>query len=360
MLETDRYVTDFAEINGTLLCATQYRPEIFGSGDNGQNWDTMPIPLWSSEDFSRLSVVNDAIYAWGESPIRGIGSDVVKMEGLGATWTNFSYEMENLLGFYPRALCEADSAFYAYDDSSIARSFDEGQSWEMAAQGLESSFSPILAGGGILMRFLGEMFAPVPYVSLDYGLTFQPVNGLPSEYPSFSGVRYTSLLHLGGAYLITSNIGLFFSYDNGLNWVHYSPAPLPPYSLTSSILVQDTVYVGTSNSGVWKAALSSLPLDPTTGIKNEDVKGNGRENAEMSFYLSPNPTSGALLIRLNDEAYFEGRLLIFDSRGMLRLGLPLRFKGQYFLPDLKLPAGYYNAVLENGKKLYKASFILQH
>ncbi len=54
----------------------------------------------------------------------------------------------------------------------------------------------------------------------------------------------------------------------------------------------------------------------------------------------------------NDGGLYTGWIPLYRSEN-------LGIRGQYFLPDMKLPAGYYHAVLENGKRRFTASFIVQ-
>jgi hypothetical protein len=98
--------------------------------------------------------------------------------------------------------------------------------------------------------------------------------------------------------------GLYVSPDNGNNW-YACNSGLMNYNIRTVAVRNTDIYAGTLGGGIWKRALSELPLS----ISKVKIK-EGKDI--ISVY--PNPANGILTIEA--EGYAKGNILsIIDMKG---------------------------------------------
>lgn len=277
VMEAEHTVLELAEAEGILLSYAHFLPFLLRSEDNGQSWDSIELSFNFLQLFDALLVVDDVVYSWTSRDDLPFGISVIRSEDAGATWSDYSDELLSVLGFRPHAMARGDSVLYIYSREAIARSFDEGQSWEVVVPQGGLFRRPILAAGDILMNFVSGL--PAPEVSADGGATFYLANGLPTDI-SPSPDDYRSLVFVEGKYILASSRGLFLSFDHGANWTPFDARELPR-DLTALAFHQDTLYVGSMYNGVWKIESSGLEIEveKLCGLVFEDENSNGVQDA---------------------------------------------------------------------------------
>ncbi len=147
----------------------------------------------------------------------------------------------------------------------------------------------------------------------DLGSTWEDISGFgdgaPTSSNGFPNAAVHDLLVLpdrDGELWAGTEIGLFFSRDDGASW-QYADNGLPAVSIWQLRVVDDEIVVATHGRGVWTLPLSAVP-----------VASESSESVPTSFALFanyPNPFNPSTTISFDVPVDSRVRLTVFDVAG---------------------------------------------
>jgi hypothetical protein len=106
---------------------------------------------------------------------------------------------------------------------------------------------------------------------------------------SLVGPRIFSLNTIGNYIIAGTSTGVYFSTDYGLNWIQKNQGFGNVYSLRSSTLTNEFIFVGTKGNSVWRRSLSEI-----TGIINISTEFPSSFSLKQNY---PNPFNPVTKIR---------------------------------------------------------------
>ncbi len=141
--------------------------------------------------------------------------------------------------------------------------------------------------------------------------------------------------------------GVYFSDDNGMNWV-FAGNGLPLGSYVNKLIISGNyIFAGTDyQQGVWKRPLSQL------------VNGIEEHGTKFSVNVFPNPVSEKLFVKTNAD---ENKLFITDIAGRkigARLSRLSESSRDFMVDVSELEQGIY--FLSSGANSIAAKFIVAH
>jgi photosystem II stability/assembly factor-like uncharacterized protein len=138
------------------------------------------------------------------------------------------------------------------------------------------------------------------FASVNGGSNWQNVSGNLPNVPINCIVFDTLTNYL----LVGTDIGVFFSDANTINWKPYGLGMPAVYVLDLKIRHSThRLYAGTHGRGVYSVSLEKL------------VGFNENENEQPSTLIYPNPTSAQVFFRSANEEVFKGNIQVMDAYG---------------------------------------------
>ena len=181
--------------------------------------------------------------------------------------------------------------------SGVFRSTNNGNTWVEVSNGLPISlyWSSITISNNDIVYLL-DYYNGV-YKSVNNGDNWDLV--LPNNYPT---VFVTT--SLGDIYLGTTS-GVFFSSDNGLNWIPFNSGFNFPWIPIYSLYVDqdDFIFAGTSFDGSYKT------INPSSIISNEVIDSNN------CIEIHPNPFNPTTTISFSIQEESEVNLSVYNIKG---------------------------------------------
>lgn len=167
----DLVSVDFGDPERRTLLAGSHEQQqrLMYSNDGGATWVDIGPNLPADSNFSSAPLVIDAdTFLVGACGYAQATCGVFRSTDAGMTWQNMAPD----LGVVARPLWASDGAIYwsTIYDSGIARSDDQGSTWDKVAEGIVSGHPVELADGRIM-----DVTADHVVVSADAGVTWTPV-----------------------------------------------------------------------------------------------------------------------------------------------------------------------------------------
>jgi hypothetical protein len=135
--------------------------------------------------------------------------------------------------------------------------------------------------------------------------------------------------------------GLFYSSNNGNNWVNKGLTNKGVFSLK---IEGNYIYAGTENEGVWKRQLSEI-----TGIVNNI--------SETELFVSPNPVKDYLILKLKKSQILQNSSIsIYNIQGQLLLHDNL-MQSPTVLNIAEFAKGIYILKIYNDKETLQEKFV---
>ena len=266
-------------------------PFILYTYDKGVTWNELnnPVPFARDDPYG--------IYCYGNRLYAFEDELMSYTDNLGSTWTEINLPDQYCNYFYDFLVFNSTPYAGACGNSELVK-LNENEEWILSNAGLPDDRP--LSG---LAYCEGALFAYVDvygmYVSMDNGNTWTPGNsGLDIEY----GYGIRSFVPYRNSLFITTVKGIYYTDDYGQKW-HSINSGLVNTNTSAITLFNDTLFVGTYGSGIWKCAVNSIPLSVS------DIKPN-----ERLIMIYPNPASEFIRI-LTDRVSNSFIISIYDLAG---------------------------------------------
>ncbi|HUN66698.1 MAG TPA: fibronectin type III domain-containing protein [Bacteroidota bacterium] len=233
---------------------------LYETTDDGGQWNLVNTP-WGGREFTGLAGSGSDVYAGT------LGGGVLYSSDMGATWAYRNSGINGPGAAYIPAIAVLDSNVYAGTNGGFFRSSNKGGTWFSSTSTLPSGGINCIAGKP------GYVFAGTQngiYRSTDYGTTFEVVNnGIANG--GYDQVR--AILVNGGTLLVTDNVSIYRSTNNGDSWTLSSSGLSGDGEINcfwtdgSAIYAgADGVYLSTDDGLSWTAVGNGLPSSAVVSV----------------------------------------------------------------------------------------------
>jgi photosystem II stability/assembly factor-like uncharacterized protein len=308
---------------GTIYIGSQF---LFRSRDHGVTWDRISPDL----------TTNDPVRQRQE-------------QSGGITVDNSAAEMNTTIYSISESPKAAGQIWVGTDDGNVQLTRDGGKSWTNVTRNLKlpkgnwiswveaSRYDPAVAYVTVDRHTYGDM-APHLYRTADYGRTWQPLIGAPTE-----GVRgYAHVVKEDRVdpqiLFVGTEMGLFASLDGGASWAQFKPNNFPDVAVRDLALQEreDDLVIATHGRGIWivddiaplraldaRRLAANAVLIPGRAVEQRIVSYGGWVEGSAS-YAGENPPDGAVITYYQKARHVIGRmkLEILDEQGRLVQELP--------------------------------------
>jgi hypothetical protein len=305
------------------------RPFILYSNDLGQQWSELisPVPF-AGDDPYKIYCEDGTLYA-REDEMMAATSD------LGQTWRDLSLPSEYCNYMTGLVVHNAQVFASACAGGQVLRL--RGNSWELSNTGLPGSdIKTLINSSDAIYAFVQPEGM---YVSLDEGNTWKKSNRGLEDVFSIRSFTYCE----EGVFISTLPDGIYYKASQGSEWDALFAADFPP--VLSMLALNDTLYAGTYNHGIWKREILSF----TSGTGSLDVPG------QVSLY--PNPSSGFLCIDIGNETGVPQHFSLYSLEGKLVLSKVLTRKNKIDISGLD--EGMYIYELRMGKTKLQSGKVIK-
>ncbi len=267
---TSSHDSVFLSVEYNTTSSPYDNPFILFSPNNGASWSNLVSPVpFAEDDPYQIYFENGKLYARENEKM-------AYTNNLGANWTNINL---------PSSFCNAFNDFIVYNSIPYAAACSNGQviqlinnqNWaQSSTNGLPYTepYGFASCDGALFINMASGM-----YVSFDNGNTWSHANnGLPSNQH-----RYIyDFVNRGSELYIATPDGVFGTHDFGQNWVPMNQG-LINLDVRTIEIQGDTLFAGTIGNGIWKLGLSDLNL----GVN---------DYSEQTVKLYPNPAADQITI----------------------------------------------------------------
>jgi hypothetical protein len=234
-----------------------YSSGLYSSSDMGVSW--LPMNCTSSNIHSFATN--------GLKLFAGTDMSLSISNNYGLNWATAPVNMYEVLAISSKR----NFVLAGSHSAGVFLSTNKGTTWSPKGLTGADIFSTAIIDSTLLSILQGTL-----YISMDLGDTWVSQNLNTSS---------NSLFVMDSTIYLTTQNGVYISLDKGTNWSAINDG-LPNNTNVLSISANDSiVYIGTSNSGVWKRAVNNIQ---TTLINIKENSG--------SMIISPNPTNSTFQI----------------------------------------------------------------
>jgi hypothetical protein len=265
------------------------QPYIIYTPDKGKSWNHLnnPVPFARDDPYG--------IYCY-ENRLYAFEDEIMYFtDNLGSTWTEMSLPSEFCNYFYDFLIFDSKPFGIACGNGELVKLDDNGE-WILSNSGLplDRELSGLAYCEGALFTYVDYLGF---YVSRDNGNSWTATadNINPGNYIS-------SFDPYGESLFITSQNGILYTDNFGQEW-HYLNSGLPNRNLTSIVILNDTIYLGSTGNGVWKCAINQIPLSV-----------NEMNPLKQQAFIYPNPANDCIRISVG-EGINHLTVMIFDLAG---------------------------------------------
>jgi len=169
------------------------------------------------------------------------------------------------------------------------------------------------------------------------------MNGLPNQ-PYYDNLVGRSVIGFGSdLYCLSRNIGIYYSYNNGDDWIKF-PSDYFPFIPSALTICNNQLFSGSSDKSVW-TTLTTLEIESTQSINSTQLN------------IFPNPTNNNFTISFTSKEVID--LNIFDQFGKNVLHFDY-IKNNENISVINLPNGIYfvSASDNSGKQICQKKLVI--
>ncbi len=332
--DLDQAVYDIKQNGDEILIGTN---SLFRSLDNGDSWTEHPaVDNWGA--IHSILPVEGGTLCFTDTHIHTIDAD--------GQATSVAYEFESSVS---ASVLHKGVLFVGTENSGNFRSDDGGRTWEAVSNGmLNANTRTFLSDGDVLLSGTAKGV----YRSVDMGDSWQNVSGgnTINSSPIIGFGLLDDIMYMG------SQFNIWYSTDQGINWLPLSLEGLPQDTWLSSLVMrEDQLYLGTHRIGMFTAQIQDKPtgVAASEGLRNSVIgdlvvqfQNDGR-NIDVSFSMNVNATAEYGVYDLRGRRITTGQTAHLNSgRQTISLHTPA------------LESGVYIATLRVGDELVTRSFVV--
>lgn len=306
--------------NSNGLYAATYGNGVFISSDNGDNWKEINSGL---ENSYSTSFTNSIISEGSEVYLASMNGFYYSSDS-GKNWINKKYKNENLpisLNLPISTIIKKDNIIYAgsWNEAGVIITSDNGDTWQTKSNGVSTASVGLASDGENLFSINSDKGGF--YFSSDDGDNWKQKNAdmnvnyycihyknnkllIGGEYgklssslnkgDSWNNLEISSIFDsktilyaietIGSNIFAGTNQGLYYSSDNGNNWILKNDG-LKSKWIMSLKIKGDTIYAGSYYGGMHRARLSDF------GITSVEENQINNDNYLYTFPPFPNPAT---------------------------------------------------------------------
>lgn len=250
--------------NRYILAETQ-NGGIRRTGDGGSNWASATSGITTSESVAWVAPI--IAHPTTSGIFYTARQRVYKSTNNGVSWIAISGNVNSTSAVREMAISKSKpELLYASTGSLLFKSVDGGINWTSVSTGLPAkTISSVYvhpdSANIVVVTFLGFGGAKI-YKSIDEGNTWSSINGDLPDSPISDVFIYTEDNHHPNTYFVATDIGVFYTQDNGNRW----------YEITE---------------GLPNTVIKHLDYSPSTHTLRAGTHGRGVYEAYIDFYLIP-------------------------------------------------------------------------
>jgi photosystem II stability/assembly factor-like uncharacterized protein len=261
------YIFSHINIGDTIIVNTDGNG-VLRSLDGGITWNPINTGLESIIDPNTgLYLAVPSMYLYDTTLFIGTTNGIYRSTNYGENWTYSGLQGVNV-GYF--AFESIESNLFAatqynsgYNDV-VFRSSDNGLTWETISSGITQFATEHFQKFYVMNTHLFLQTDNATFLmTSDYGENWSNISSSVSGggMDNFNVTESDSVMFISSYYT-----GIYASTDDGLNWIDISNGinDEPYVSVSTIIIKDDNLYVGTSNQSVWKRAISEIapPAQP--------------------------------------------------------------------------------------------------
>ena len=322
----------FVSKNGTIFAGTNYG--VYRSTNVGDSWTNIGLKGFLPGNLFLIVDSNETILA--------VSSDsVFRSTDNGDTW-----EKSALPGIVFTSLAiTSQNEVYAGTETNLFKSDNAGLTWVPADNGIKGNWINKLASNkeGYVFAGTGSQYSPGTgfYRSTDNGFSWQRI-GIPSAI-----IHAIAADSSGTVFASVDNEGIFFSSDQGSNWVESNTGLLNNQVWSLFVNSKGSIFAGTNN-GLFRSTNQGKTWNSTNFTGNSQtvftiIAGSNDDmfaGAAGGVYHSIDDGQNWTFIGLDKSSV---RSLVIDSSGNI-------FAGTYLAVPFLGPIGYIYRSTDQGKE----------
>jgi hypothetical protein len=283
-------------VGDTIFASYKYSTPNYPYGDASVVYSTNEGLSWTDisenipyvgDDPHRFFVAGQRIYVWEDDRM-------FFTQNLGQSWTDISLPGQYCNMFYGFTVFNSTPFAAACGNGQLLK-LDENLNWVLSNSGLPTDREPIAFVTTANALFVYINFLGM-YVSFDNGNTWSTANnGLQTSY----SVRGSA--SMGSKLFVSTDRGVFATKNYGQFWEQINQG-LINTNVGSICIKDDTLFVGTFGNGIWKQAVADIQLS-VPEIHTRTQIG----------IVYPNPSAGIL----NIDGYKGHTVAVYTICGQL-------------------------------------------
>ncbi len=370
-LHGELQVVHLASCGGILFAAISYMG-ISTSSDNGLSWTLTDITQTPIALFSNGTSVFALLRSSDPFPGFGPYDSLIRSTDCGATWSRLHYGFNDSLRYQ---FAQCNSVLYAYADTEVYKSTDNGDSWEKINVDFNKIIQVTTEGSAIYFltdKYIifsedqGQTWVSINHRQKQY--TFIPISIAVKDKKIFLGTNNQGLqfiespLDINNQKIVKIHNGipsrLFYKFivngssifaqtynqiykstDDGKSWFVVDSL-IPGYLIYRFIAHGSALYITRGTTGVWKY---ENILDV-----NSDENPESIQDSHILCY--PNPTGNSLTINRTDLVFNNSLSVHYIlSNSIGEKVMEFEQSGQVFTVQLdELPGGVYSLSATQG------------
>ncbi|MCX6270030.1 MAG: T9SS type A sorting domain-containing protein [Bacteroidetes bacterium] len=283
---------------------------IMGTADNGENWYSCNTGLQNQTPVGLITL--------GSKVFIGFiyGSVYYTLDTANYWLLNYNINLNGISSLVKKG----EDTLLIGGNSTIAYTFNQGQSWNQPVINLPSNISCLTIKGDKILAGTHDYGI---YISSNWGINWNFISsGMPlTQNTVFCIETFGNLIFAG------TNKGVYMGTDYGGSWINITDNLINPYTMSMHI-ADGYLYVGTSKTGIWRRPIDLLlNLPEITDQPDFQVSPNPFHNQFILDYTGESKTAGYFLYNAVGQLVMQGKCVSSErttiETGSLKPGIYL-------------------------------------